>query len=176
MLTILSHGRGLFTQHLSITFHSKWEQTGLLMASTCISWMIALNWGDRSVHCFSSSMALSKFFTYSAYIFRKGVSFCRMSPIRGVEALQEGRGGSKLLLSVFRNGTCNFIQILSLRHRLKLTILPCVSPDLGAKIGCERCGWRRCWRRCSSPHPRGMSLYLPPPLTLYRIPEDTYKK
>lgn len=59
--------------------------------STCISWMIALNWGDRSVHCFSSSIALSKFFTYSAYILRKGVSFCRMSPMRGVDDLQEGR-------------------------------------------------------------------------------------
>lgn len=37
-------------------------------------------------------MALSKFFTYSAYILRKGVSFCRMSPMRGVDALQGGRG------------------------------------------------------------------------------------
>lgn len=48
---------------------------------------MALNWGERSVHCFSSSMAWSKFLTYSAYIFRKGVSFCRMSPIRGVVSL-----------------------------------------------------------------------------------------
>lgn len=59
---------------------------------TWISWMVALNWGERSLHCFSSSIALSKFFTYSAYILRKGVSFCRISPIRGVDALQGGRG------------------------------------------------------------------------------------
>lgn len=47
---------------------------------------------------------------------------------------------------------------------LKLTILPCVSPSPEAGTGCERCWWRRCWRRCSSPHPQGMFLYLPPPL------------
>lgn len=65
--------------------------------STCISWMVALNWGERSVHCFSSSIPLSKFFTYSAYILRKGVSFCRISPIRGVDALQGGRGGDRFV-------------------------------------------------------------------------------
>lgn len=54
---------------------------------TWMSWMMALNWGDLSVQIFSSSMALSKFFTYSAYIFRNGVCFSRMSPIRGCDAL-----------------------------------------------------------------------------------------
>lgn len=68
-----------------------------LSVSTCISWMVALNWGERSVHCFSSSIALWKFFTYSAYILRKGVSFCRISPIRGVDALQGKRGGDRLV-------------------------------------------------------------------------------
>lgn len=47
---------------------------------------------------------------------------------------------------------------------LMLTILPCVSPGPEAETGCGRCGWRRCWRRCSSPPPQGTSLYLPPPL------------
>lgn len=37
-------------------------------------------------------MARSKFFTYSPYIFRKGASFCRMSPIRGFESLQTAKG------------------------------------------------------------------------------------
>lgn len=99
-LTILTHRKGLFIQHFSIRLYSKWDQTGLSVASTCISWIIALNWGDRSVHCFSSSMALSKFFTYSAYILRKGVSFCRMSPIRGVEALQEVGCYFRLLVQI----------------------------------------------------------------------------
>ena len=62
---------------------------------------MALKGGDRSVHCFSSSMAFSKFLTYSAYIFRKGARFSRMSPIRGVDDLRrrerrEGeRGGER---------------------------------------------------------------------------------
>lgn len=54
-----------------------------------MSWITALNCGERSIHCFSRSMALSKFFTYSAYILRKGASCAKMSPIRGVESLQE---------------------------------------------------------------------------------------
>ncbi len=56
---------------------------------TCMSWMMVLNCTDRSVHCLSRSMALSKFFTYSAYILRKGASCAKMSPMRGVESLQE---------------------------------------------------------------------------------------
>lgn len=44
-------------------------------------------------------MARSKFFTYSPYIFRKGASFCRISPIRGFESLQIMNGmKSKQLL------------------------------------------------------------------------------
>jgi hypothetical protein len=61
--------------------------------------MMDLNCGERSLHCFSSSMAWSKFFTYSAYIFRKGVSFSRMSPMRGVDSLQGKERG--VVFSVF---------------------------------------------------------------------------
>lgn len=75
-----------FAHNLTMTII--WLFAIFLCHITCISWIMALNCGERSVHCFSSSMALSKFFTYSAYILRKGVSFCRMSPIRGVDPLQ----------------------------------------------------------------------------------------
>lgn len=53
--------------------------------------MMSLNWADRSIQVLTSSMARSKFFTYSPYIFRKGASFCRMSPTRGFESLQAVR-------------------------------------------------------------------------------------
>lgn len=133
--------------------------------STCISWMVALNWGERSVHCFSSSIALSKFFTYSAYILRKGVSFCRMSPIRGVDALQGGRGGDRFVPPNVRKKKKKSQRswgggVLT----PTLTILPCASPDPGAETDCGRCEWRRCWRRCSSQRRQGTSPCLPPPL------------
>lgn len=53
---------------------------------------MVLNWVDLSIQMFTSSMARSKFFTYSPYIFRKGASFCKMSPIRGFKSLWEQRG------------------------------------------------------------------------------------
>lgn len=49
---------------------------------------MALNCDERSIQVFTSSMAVSKFFTYSPYIFRKGASFWRMSPIRGFTSLR----------------------------------------------------------------------------------------
>lgn len=72
-------------------------------ACTCISRMMALNWGERSLHCLSSSMALSKFFTYSAYILRKGVNLCRMSPMRGVDALEGKQKKKGVLCGPFEN-------------------------------------------------------------------------
>lgn len=51
--------------------------------------MMALNWDERSIQVFTSSIDRSKFFTYSPYIFIKGASFCRMSPIRGFCSLRE---------------------------------------------------------------------------------------
>lgn len=50
-------------------------------------WTTLLNCEDRCVQVLTRSMALSKFFTYSPYIFMNGASFCRMSPIRGLESL-----------------------------------------------------------------------------------------
>lgn len=60
----------------------------LVLEPTWISWMMVLNGADLSIQMFTSSMARSKFFTYSPYILRKGASFCRMSPIRELESLQ----------------------------------------------------------------------------------------
>lgn len=79
------------TRRCDCTKHS---QLTFLLDGTCpiITWisrMMALNWGERSDQLFSSAMAWSKFLTYSPYIFRKGVSFCRMSPMRGVDVLEE---------------------------------------------------------------------------------------
>lgn len=51
-------------------------------------WTTLLNCEDRCVQVLTRSMARSKFFTYSPYIFMNGASFCRMSPIRGLESLQ----------------------------------------------------------------------------------------
>lgn len=66
-------------------------QLYIILHITWISWMMNLNWGDRSVHVFTNSIALSKFFTYSPYILRKGANFCRISPILGVVVLQSKR-------------------------------------------------------------------------------------
>lgn len=63
----------------------------IIFPITWMSWIMNLNWGDRSVHVFTSSIALSKFFTYSPYILRKGANFCRISPILGVVVLQSKR-------------------------------------------------------------------------------------
>lgn len=54
--------------------------------------------GDLSVQVANSSAALSKFLTYSLYIFRKGASFWITSPMRGVTGLQEGHPGAVLSL------------------------------------------------------------------------------
>lgn len=63
----------------------------IILTITWMSWIMNLNWGDRSVHVFTNSIALSKFFTYSPYILRKGANFCRISPILGVVVLQSKR-------------------------------------------------------------------------------------
>lgn len=65
-----------------------WSWSYLVLEPTWISWTMALNGADLSIQMFTSSMAWSKFFTYSPYILRKGASFCRMSPIRELESLQ----------------------------------------------------------------------------------------
>lgn len=49
--------------------------------------MMVLNAEDRWVQEVSRSMAVSKFFTYSPYILRKGASFWRMSPRQGFTCL-----------------------------------------------------------------------------------------
>lgn len=127
--------------------------------------MVALNWGERSVHCFSSSMALSKFLTYSAYIFKKGVSFWRMSPRRGVDSLKRSeqetiKPNTRHRLSYSNCGLSGcvyyepthsnmLINSLSLNKGSSwatarfLTILPCVSPGLAGGTGCGRHEWRR---------------------------------
>lgn len=100
MLIQLKNNTCFFFFHNSTTLEfpsNKFFPDWIPVQPTCISWMMALNCGERSVHCLSSSMALSKFFTYSAYILRKGVSFCRMSPMRGVDDLQGQREGGKFV-------------------------------------------------------------------------------
>lgn len=64
---------------------------------TWMSWTMALNCDERSIQVLTSSMAVSKFFTYSPYIFRKGASFWRMSPIRGFTSLSKGRKSGVIL-------------------------------------------------------------------------------
>lgn len=62
-------------------------------AHPSLTWMrVITSWkgGDLSVQVASSSMARSKFLTYSLYIFRKGASFWITSPMRGVVVLPEG--------------------------------------------------------------------------------------
>ena len=62
-------------------------------AHPSLTWMrVITSWkgADLSVQVASSSMALSKFLTYSLYIFRKGASFWITSPMRGVVVLPEG--------------------------------------------------------------------------------------
>lgn len=66
--------------------------------------MMSLNWAERSIQVFTSSMARSKFFTYSPYIFRKGASFCRMSPMRGFKSLQTAKGEASEELPRRRRG------------------------------------------------------------------------
>lgn len=56
---------------------------------TWISWIIDLKRGDRSVHVFTNSIALSKFFTYSPYILRNGANFCKISLILGFVSLNK---------------------------------------------------------------------------------------
>lgn len=59
-------------------------------------WTTLLNCEDRCVQVLTRSMARSKFFTYSPYIFMNGASFCRMSPIRGLESLQPAQRANGL--------------------------------------------------------------------------------
>ena len=54
---------------------------------TWMSCMMVLKGADLWVQDVSSSMAVSKFFTYSPYIFRNGASFWRMSPRQGFTCL-----------------------------------------------------------------------------------------
>lgn len=86
------------TQSQTHTLHYKRVEIVLqqLLTWTWISWMMLLNWAERSIHVFTSSMARSKFFTYSPYIFRNGASFCKMSPIRGFEFLHTDTFGIQL--------------------------------------------------------------------------------
>lgn len=56
--------------------------------------------GDFSDQAVMSSTALSKFFTYSPYILRKGASFWITSPMRGLRFLQEGTTEQQLPQSV----------------------------------------------------------------------------
>lgn len=66
------------------------------------TWMLEMsswNGKDFSDHVVISSTALSKFFTYSLYIFRKGATFWMMSPILGLESLQAEAKRTGLLLA-----------------------------------------------------------------------------
>lgn len=56
---------------------------------TCMFWTTLLNWDDLWVQVLTRSMDRSKFFTYSPYIFIKGASFWRMSPMRGFDSLEQ---------------------------------------------------------------------------------------
>lgn len=110
-----------------------------------MSCMMLLNRADLSIHVLTSSMARSKFFTYSPYIFRKGASFCRMSPMRGFESLgifppQNFRTPSRILASTLRTIANHLV-------RDKLTTLPCASAGPAGGTAGESSGWNRCWRR-----------------------------
>lgn len=123
--------------------------------------MMALNCEHRCIQLLTSSIALSKFFTYSPYIFRKGASFCRMSPMRGFWSLRAEVKISKTLRFKF------FLYFFFL-----LTIPPCVSPAQAAGTVGESSRWSRCWRRCPWPPHRGRSCELgPPPSAERRTPD-----
>ena len=71
----------------------EWPCRALPRAHPSLTWMrVITSWkgGDLSVQVASSSMARSKFLTYSLYIFKKGASFWITSPMRGVVVLPEG--------------------------------------------------------------------------------------
>lgn len=57
---------------------------------TWMFWTMSLNTSERWVQVLTSSIARSKFLTYSPYILRNGASFCRMSPSRGFASLYQG--------------------------------------------------------------------------------------
>lgn len=81
--------------HLGNRSHSRLGAAvrALPRAHPSLTWMrVITSWkgGDLSVQVASSSMARSKFLTYSLYIFRKGASFWITSPMRGVVVLPEG--------------------------------------------------------------------------------------
>lgn len=81
-------------KHTRVNRTGSKASTGILGAArtsrriTCMFWTTPLNCEDRCVQVLTRSMARSKFFTYSPYIFMNGASFWRMSPIRGLESLQ----------------------------------------------------------------------------------------
>lgn len=64
---------------------------------TCIFCTTLLNCDDRCVQVLTKSMARSKFFTYSPYIFMNGASFWRMSPMRGLFSLKQERANKRMI-------------------------------------------------------------------------------
>lgn len=88
-----------------LLFPRSQEILGALLQFPCptLTWMSAMSsWkgGDFSDQAVMSSTALSKFFTYSPYILRKGASFWITSPMRGLRFLQEGTADRPLPQSV----------------------------------------------------------------------------
>lgn len=89
----------------SLLFPHSQEILGALLRfpHPAFTWMSAMSsWkgGDFSDQAVMSSTALSKFFTYSPYILRKGASFWITSPMRGLWFLQEGTTDQQLPQSV----------------------------------------------------------------------------
>lgn len=123
-----------------------------------------LNWADLSIQMFTNSMARSKFFTYSPYIFRKGASFWRMSPIRGFESLHTG-GGKHL------ETYCSHMKEPSEEEKKKrrsfLTTPPSVSAAQAAETADGNSRWSKCWRRFPERRHRGRRSETGPPLGVW---------
>lgn len=82
---------------------------------TCTFWTTSLNEDDLCIHVFTRSIALSKFFTYSPYIFKNGASFWNISPSRGfMFLLQRGQ----IITDLSRNilGTTNKYHVCTNAH------------------------------------------------------------
>lgn len=130
------------TQIQAVTHRQNQLRSSQHQLCTCISWMMALNWVDLSIQMFTSSIARSKFFTYSPYIFRKGASFCRISPIRGLVVLWYNK---KLNESSSWEGQAE-------EENRPPTTLPFVSAELAAGTADENSRWSKYWRRFPEPH------------------------
>lgn len=75
-------------KHINPSRHGLLQSSELVTKLTCTSWIMPLNWAERSIQVLTNSMARSKFLTYSPYILRKGASFWRISPMQGCWSLE----------------------------------------------------------------------------------------